>query len=291
MSEDVTTVVAAPESAPTTDVNITESYTGIPESFRDNPAFEGKKVDDVLNEYLKYKEVVDTHEKNGLVRLPSEEAQPEEVEQFYRKLGKPETPAEYGFKAPEGWPEGLDYSDERAAAFAEMAHRHNLSAAQANGLFGDFHEMVKSEFAANQTAKEDVLVSNIETLEKEWGPSDGEKFAAERNNALRAFNTVADPDLAAAFKENPEIASNPLVLKTLARLGARMKSDSVPTLVDDIPRSTFTADSPAAIDLAIKQFKDAGNFTKMINEPHTEAGKAARAEWDRLNNKRLSFSA
>jgi hypothetical protein len=291
MSEDLTTAVAAPEAAQTTNVDITEGYTGIPEIFRDNPAFEGKKVDDVLNEYLQQKEVLDTHEKNGLVRLPSEEAKAEEIEQFFKRLGKPETPAEYGFKAPEEWPEGLDYSDERAAKFAEMAHRHNLTATQAQGLFGDFHDMVRSEFAEGVAAQEDRLVANIETLEKVWGPADGEKFNQERANALRAFNTVADPDMVAQFKENPEIASNPLVLQTLARLGARMRSDSVPTLVDDIPRSSFSADSPAALDQAIKAFKDNGNFTKMINEPHTEAGKAARMEWDRLNNKRLSFSA
>jgi len=283
MSEEIT------QAVDTATVDVTEGYTGIPESYRENPLFEGKKVENVLDEYIKQKEVLDTHESNGLVKLPSEEAAPEELEHFFKKLGKPETPAEYGFKAPEDWPEGLDYSDDRAAKFAEMAHRHNLTAKQAQGLFDDFHGMVRSELEEAQLAQENTLVANIDSLEKVWGPVDSEKFVQEKNNALRAFNTVADPDLAAKFKENPEIASNPLVLQTLARLGARMKSESVPSLVSDIPNHSFSADSPASLDLAIKRFKDEGHFTKMINEGHTEAGKAARQEWERLNSKRLSM--
>ena len=54
----------APEStpAPEADINVTDSFTGIPEAYQGNPAFADKKLEDVLDGYLKQQEVLDTHE-------------------------------------------------------------------------------------------------------------------------------------------------------------------------------------------------------------------------------------
>lgn len=287
MSEETAVVTpAASESASAPEqasLSLTDGYTGIPETYRSNEAFKDKDINTVLDEYLYQKEVLGTHEENGLVALPKEGADEATINQFYAKLGKPETPAEYGFKAPEDWPEGLDYSDERAAAFAEQAHALNLTTQQAQGLFDYYHGMIKEAYSAQQEAHTDVLSGNIEALEAAWGPHDSDKFAENRNLALRAFNSIGDADLAEEFKSSPEIASNPLVMKAFAALGKRMLPDSVPTLVDSIPMGRF-GDGPDAIQRKIDAFHSEGKFKVMVTDPGSVQGRQYKQEWQALND-------
>ena len=285
MSEEQAVVTPAVEEAASAPAapSLTDDYSGIPENYRSNELFKDKDLNTVLDEYIQQKEVLGTHEQNGLVALPTEDASEGAINDFYTKLGKPESPAEYGFKAPEEWPEGLDYSDERAAAFAEVAHKLNLTTPQAQGLFDYYHNMIKETYAAQQENQVDVLSSNIEQLEAVWGAHDSESFNEKKNLALRAFNSIGDADLAQQFKDSPEIASHPLVLQAFARLGQRMLPDSVPTLVDNIPMGKF-GDGPDAVQRKLESFHKDGKFAKMVNDPGSVEGLQYKKEWDALNS-------
>lgn len=292
MSEEVTNPAPAEEAPAASEapkeVSLTDNYTGIPQEYQDNPAFEGKKLNDVLDSYLQQQDILKTHEENGLVAIPTEDAEPEKIDQFYKKLGKPETPAEYGFKAPEDWPEGLDYSDERAASFAEFAHQNNLTTSQANNLFGFYHDMVKNAYAEQQEATENKLASNVEQLEQFWGSADSEKFNENKNIALRGFNALVDADFAAQIKEDPVFASDPRMLRLMHAVGMKMQNDTSPSLIQDVTPGRFP-DSAASLDNAIKNFHETGKFKAMMNEPHTAAGQEARKEWDALQQKRIEL--
>lgn len=272
---------ATPAAAP----SVTDGYTGLPSKYAADEFFKGKDLDEILTEYKTLHQLQTARENNGLVTLINEKSTPEEVEAFYSKLGKPKSAAEYELARPEDLPAGIDFSDELMGKFAQMAHKWHLTKDQARGLFADYHEMIKEQFAANAAYTETLLANNLAELEAAWGgPVDSDKFKANQALAIRAFNSVATPDLAAAFKDQPEIASNPLVLQVLAKLGAKMEPDTAPTVLGTQPSGQFM-DSLSAVESKIKKFHADGKFKAML-DPKNANHKELRQEWQDLNDAR-----
>jgi hypothetical protein len=270
---------------------VTDSFTDIPEDFRNDPDFQGLQLKDVFSKYKELNQLQTARDTNGLIPMIGDNSAPEQIQAFYERLGKPKSPAEYDLQAPEDLPEGLDYSDERAAEFAKFAHENHLTKNQTQALFGWYHNMLKSSFSEYAQSQEDALVSNLTQLEQVWGgPQGSDKFAQNHQNAMRAFNAVADPDIAAAFKADPMLASNPLVLTVLSRLGAKMAPDSVPSVTASVPTGKFT-DSLSSVEKAIKDFHSSGKFKSMVNGGGNV--KELRSEWQSLQDKRrqLQFGA
>jgi len=270
---------------------VADGFTGIPQQFAADPDFaDFKSLDDVLGEFKQLKGLHANREKNGLAELPGEESTPEQQAAFWEKVGKPKSAAEYDFKAPEDLPEGLDYSDERAAAFAEMAHKHNLTKAQAQGLFNDFNQMVAGEFQtgaqAAEAAKDQMIEGNFKVLEAKWGKMDSPEFDANHKAALKAFNYVADKEMADAFKNSPELASNPLILDLLGRLGNKMNPDSAPA-TSLVSKGQGFVGGIEAVEAQIQKFHSDGKFMKMLGD--TSEAKALKAEWQALNGRRAEF--
>jgi hypothetical protein len=267
------------------------SFPVIPQQFREDPDFQDfKSVDEVFTSYKELKGLQDNRDRSGVTSLISEQSTPEEVHAFYTKLGKPESSAEYGFEAPEDLPEGLDYSDERAAKFANLAHEIHLTKDQASQLFEFYHNEAKEQYAEVQGLREEALDSNLTQLEEAWGGVHGsEKFNDNYTKAMRAFNTVADQELADKFNADPLIASNPLMLQLLSRLGGMMDPDITPSVSSQVPAGSFQ-DSAAAIDKQIKEFYSTGKFKEMMDSSKPELAKQRRAEWKALYDKQRKLS-
>lgn len=283
-AEGTTPTIETVENAPSPAApNITDKFTGIPQEFAGDPMFEGyTALPDVLNEFKTLKTVQSQHEKNGLVPFIGEDSPPEAVQAFYEKLGKPKAAAEYDLKPPEDLPQGLDFSDEAAAEFAQFAFDNNLTKAQAAAGFELWNQKMVQMSQGMETAKEESLNNNLAVLEEIWGgPAESEKFKANEANAHRAFNFVADSDLSQKFKDDPMIASNPLVLEVLSRLGAKMSPDTVPTVGASLPATKFN-DTQASAERAVADFHSAGKFKQMTEKSGTEEGKKLMMEWKDL---------
>ena len=267
--------------------NITDGFTGLPEKYAQDPDFQSfKSPDEVFNEFKQLKALQAGREQNGLWEAIGENSTPEQIETFYKKLGKPESPVEYGFKAPEGLPQGLDFSDERAAKFAEIVHKHHLTKAQAEGLFNDLHsDILVPDFTSYQQLQEQQIVDNFTKLEEVWGKEGTSTYTVNHKNAQRAFNAGADPDVAEAFKSDPALASNPAVLRLLSKLGSMMSQDSVPTVSGSSPTGSFNQNDLQGVEKAIKDFHSTGKFKDMLN-PGNANHKELRATWNELNAKR-----
>jgi len=281
----------APPSAAPPNLDVTASFSDIPESYRSDPVFEGfSSSEDIFKEFKNLKMVQDARNNNGMIELIGEDSPPELVDQFYQKLGKPPTAAEYGFARPENLPEGLDFSDERMAKFAELAHSQHLTKAQAGTLMEFYNNMVLEAYSQSQAQEEAQLESNMKALEAKWGGEYGsEKFNAHHKNAQKAFNYVADADMKKAFQEDPKLSSHPLVLELLSRLGSKMGPDAVTISSDTaLPLNGF-ADSKAAVEKALKDFKESGKFQKMVTESNSES-KALQAEYNALHEKLRELS-
>src|SRR5690242_8897032 len=60
-----------------------------------------------LSEFVRAQMTAARAKTDGMVKVPSADAKPEEWEAFYRAAGRPEKPEDYGLKAPEKLPDGV----------------------------------------------------------------------------------------------------------------------------------------------------------------------------------------
>lgn len=133
-----------------------------------------------------------------LVEVPGVDANPEEMNAFYDRLGRPASAADYGLELPEGGDENM------MNWFAETAHRYGLSQKQTQALFNEYNEMGASvmrqaEHDLGLKAEEDIGM-----LKKEWGAdydrmvdagrlaANGLGYGAEELSALEAKMGTAD---------------------------------------------------------------------------------------------------
>ena len=111
-----------------------------------------EKLSDFANGYLELEKKLG----NSIVK-PGENASAEEIEDFYRKLGKPESADKYSIEG------------EQAAMFREMAYKNNLTDAQAKALFQSMQEAGKNALAQQTAAFEQQAHETQAALQKEYG--------------------------------------------------------------------------------------------------------------------------
>jgi hypothetical protein len=113
------------------------------------------------------------------VKIPAEDAPPEEVSAFYQKLGRPENPDSYTM------PEIPNVNEGIVKAVKEAAYASGSTDKQ-------FESMAKA-FAEATAAQQEVIVQESEqTLRKEWGGN----YDTFIKTAGRAVTEYDDPDFA-----------------------------------------------------------------------------------------------
>ena len=112
--------------------------------------------------------------------IPGEKATKEELDAFYKKLGKPDAADKYGFK--QEW--------DAEKRFAQAAYEANLSDVQAKSLYAFFHKIGEDQQAQfAQTIKKQAEETDA-ALKKEFGNKAEEKMG-QYTRALKAFGTDA----------------------------------------------------------------------------------------------------
>ena len=110
--------------------------------------------------------------------IPGEKATKEELDAFYKKLGKPEAADKYGFK--QEW--------EAEKRFAQAAYEANLSDAQAKSLYAFFHKIGEDQKAQIAEAIKAQVQETDAALKKEFGNKAAEKME-QYTKALKTFGT------------------------------------------------------------------------------------------------------
>ena len=137
-----------------------------------------KGVGDVLNSYRNLEKFAGGAK--NLVELPGDDADEDAISSFYAKLGRPDSPDNYGFQAPDGADAELD------GWFRNVAHQNGLSDKQAASLYNAWNEMSVSRVEAMQTALKEQAEADIKAIKKELG-GEYEKFLHSGKTAVKAL--------------------------------------------------------------------------------------------------------
>ena len=151
--------------------------------------------------------------------VPKADAPDAEWNAVWDKLGRPKTPDEYGFKAPDGFPEGL-YSADAAKEYAQAAHKAGLTAKQAAAIHDWFAGKTVADFQTGTKAAEEAKAALDAELRKEWGQAyDGKLELARR--AAAAFGSKE------ALDALDERMGGAAMVKMWATIGEKMGEDTL----------------------------------------------------------------
>jgi hypothetical protein len=173
--------------------------------YRENPEYAGKlagleKLDDLAKGYF---------ELQGKTDIPGQDAKPEDVEAFWKKLGYPEKPEGYAVA-----------KDQNAGTFLSAAHAARLTDEQATALWKSVSEGTARQLAAVQQVQQAELQATDAALQKEFG----DKY----DYAVEMFERgIGNKELKARLI-NAGLAGKPEIVKAFIALGESMQESGSP---------------------------------------------------------------
>jgi hypothetical protein len=126
----------------------------------------------------------------GMVRVPGADAKPEERAAFFKAMGVPEKPEDYGLKAPEKMPEGIEWDPAFAGEFTKVAHAIGLTKEQVAKL-AEFQLTQQSQAMQKaDTEGAQAFEAEVAKLRQTFG----ENYEKRTIDAKRVAATVGLPD-------------------------------------------------------------------------------------------------
>ena len=123
--------------------------------------------------------------------LPGKDATPEQWNEFYGKLGRPEKSADYGLKVRDGEDPAF------VGEVADVMHKYGLTKEQATGLQGDLMEKAEARMAAFEQARVAALDAKNQAEQTALKTELGERFEPQMELAKRAVRQFAGAEQAA----------------------------------------------------------------------------------------------
>lgn len=187
----------------------------LPEEYRNHPSLRDiKNLPALVKSYVSATEMVGGR-REDFIRLPGAD-DAEGWNGVFGRLGRPEKPDGYEFKAPDG----VTVDPALQGAFGDTAHKLGLTKAQAAGLYDWFNGQSGSAAQAAEQARLDREQAGIAALQREWGAAFNDKLAA----AKAAVNTLAGDEFAAYLNET-RLGNDPRMIKLMAQIGANLAED------------------------------------------------------------------
>lgn len=147
----------------------------------------------------------------GAIKMPAKDATPEQINDFYRKLGRPESAEGYQL------PESLK-SSPRAIAMRGVAHSAGLTPDQWR-LVAEGYERIGSEDAAQQAALRDQTITN---LQGKWGAA----FDTKVSLVQRLIRTFGGDETFENISKNP-IGNDAGFLEMMATVAEAMAEEEL----------------------------------------------------------------
>lgn len=150
------------------------------------------------------------------VKIPGEDATDDERNDFYTKLGRPETADKYEYERPD-LPEGMAYDETSETAFKQLAHDQGLSQKQLGSIL-DFYNKFALDSQIDQKLKMDEAYFKGEaSLQKEWGMKGYDRNVSIAQRAMKEFG---GPELEKLLTEDPR-GSHPALIKAFYKMGLK----------------------------------------------------------------------
>lgn len=226
---------ASPESQDNSSIDISNVDNNASPEPQDNSTTETSWLNDLSDEYRthpkisQFKSVEDmaksymNMEKSfgNRVPMPSEDWDESQYNDFYNKLGRPESPDGYEFGKAEGLPEDFEINEQFMKDFANTAHQSGMTKAQAqkawNMLQQKTYESQKNAYDSYQQS----LKERNDALKQEWGGEYDSNIAA----AKKLMNLAGEEWI--EYLKKSGLGQEPEFIKVSAKLGKMIGEDNI----------------------------------------------------------------
>lgn len=245
--------------------------TSLPEDMRGLPAIKDyKDVASLVKSHVNLQQMIG-HDK---IVVPNDKSTPEQVAEFYNKLGRPVDPDKY--KLPEvKFTNGAGVPDEAKKHFMGIFHKVGLTQKQAEQLYaeyGTFEGQLVSKRMEGIKASQDQA---IEGLKKEYGDAYGQRVTA----AQVAVKTFGSPELMKWLDETG-LGNDANFIKFFSNIGLALLDDKAVG-----GGETKFMETPAQAQEKIAALKKDKDFLARLTNKQDPNHKAARELWDELHAK------
>ena len=160
-----TTAQTPIESAPSTN----QRPDFIPEKFWDAQKGEAK-LDQLAISYANLEKAFSS--KSQAPKKPGADASPEDQAKYFADLrkftGAPEKPEDYGLKAPDKLPEGVEWNAELAGKAASIAHKYSVPPEALQELINLNNENISGLVEKSQAMQQEQVDAMVAELNAEW---------------------------------------------------------------------------------------------------------------------------
>jgi len=242
MSLENTEQVAQPEMETPAEVasggSGNEFLNMIPEELRDHPSISPiKDVENLARSYVNAQRLIGTDK----IPMPSNPTE-EDLDRIYDRLGRPETPQDYGIAA-----DGSIVTEEVAKEYSDIAHKLRLTPDQAQGVLEYYRSTVEKTGAATVEMAEAAREATVSSLKQEWGRAFDQKVEA----AAKVAQEFGNPEMFdITLQDGSKLGDNPEFIKAFAKIADFRQSVTSEDTVAEMSQSNVMtpADAKAEID-------------------------------------------
>jgi hypothetical protein len=184
----------------------------VPEEYRDEKTLSKyQSVGDLAKGHVHLSRMM-----GNSVKIPGEDSTDEERNDFYNKMGRPETADNYEYERPD-MPEGMAYNDDAEKAFKSLAHDQGLNQKQLGSILDFYNKFALDSQIDNKLLMDEAYFKGEAALQKEWGMK-----GYDRNVAIaqRAMREMGGPELEKLMSEDPR-GSHPALVKAFYKMGLK----------------------------------------------------------------------
>jgi hypothetical protein len=245
MSLENTEQVAQPEAAPAmeTPSEVASGGSGneflnmIPEELRGHPSISPiKDVENLARSYVNAQKLIGA-DKIAMPVNPTDE----DLDRIYGRLGRPDTPQDYGIAA-----DGSVVTEEVAKEYSDIAHKLRLTPDQAQGVLEYYRSTVEKSGAATLEIAEAAREETVSSLKQEWGRAFDQKVEAAAN-AAQQFGTSEMFDI--TLQDGSKLGDNPEFIKAFAKIADFRQSVTSEDTVADMSQSSVMTPASAQAEI------------------------------------------
>lgn len=241
----------------------------VPEDLRTHKnlaAYKDKDVSELAKAYVSANALLSKQGK----AIPTDDTPPEDVESFYKQLGKPEKATDYKFEVPEG----IKLREDFVGSFMEKAHAANLTTKQANELVNWYMATSETLTKADQKLAEQQAIETHNKTMDAFKEKHGANFEKVVTNYNKAFNQFVPKDLHQHL--DGKFGTDPAFIELMATIGKSISEDSV------TEPTGFKIMAPEHAKMRIQEMISK-NSEALTNKRHPDHIKV-KNEWDKLHS-------
>jgi hypothetical protein len=174
-----------------------------------------KKNPEIFDEYLKLNEKLQRS-----VAVPGEGATPEEWDEYYRKLGRPDSADEYELDG------GEVVGEEFTKWFKQQAHATGMTKRQAESIYAKLQEFTTQQQEESLSATTRAREKALNTLKTEYGEDFDETIAGARR-IIQKFGGEEFTQFLNEEVGGKKVGDDPRVIRTLMNIYKAVAEDKL----------------------------------------------------------------